>query len=149
MKYEDKKRKYSLEVPDTWQGQGRKLSFIATGGKAAFQSPDREANINISVGKLNRPEWFDLAVRRAAMNDFLRKMPSSYGMSDHLEEVKGFALTGETNTLYFLHSGKSGFGRIISSVHNGIEYVVQSKDEQNNYKATIDGILGTFKFGAH
>ena len=147
MRYQDRKYGYSLEIPDEWKGQRRKLWFLVTGGKIAFESPDGEANINVSVGQLDKKEWTDKFTRRMAMADFLRTAPPSFEMSDYVEEVKDFSLDSEENTVYYRHAVINGYGRIISSVHAGVEYVIQSKDSRrNSYEATIDKIIGSFKF---
>ena len=110
---------FKMTIPKGWQKQRRKLVFIITGGKIAYTSPDKEASINISTGKLDRPEWSDRFVRKMAMNRFLSGNPNS----DYIEELD-IMLGGEENTIGFSHAGMLGFEKIISSYHYGTEYVI-------------------------
>jgi hypothetical protein len=146
MKYRDGKRGYSLQIPDNWKKQQRKLLFLITGGKVAFESPDGKASVNISVGRLNRAEWSDLSTRRKAMSDFLRTAPGKYA-NEYFEETAGTRLDGEINTVGFVHRNRQGYGKIISAYRNGIEYVIQSQDSNSReYEDVINGIISSFRF---
>jgi len=147
MIYQDKKYGFSLEIPDDWKKQRRLIRFILTGGRISYESPGREANVNVSVGRSDSEEWIDRDTRRNAMADFLRTAPDFYEMSDYIEEVENFVLNGEENTVYYKHKGSAGCGRILSSVQDEIEYVIQSRDIKINlYETIIDEIINSFKF---
>jgi hypothetical protein len=126
-------------------GYASKLWFLFTGGKVAYQSPDGRASFNISVGKLDRPEWASREARRAAMTDFLGRAPSRYRTQDYGE--LGIRLGGETNTVAFWHMWPSGYGTIVSAYHDGIEYVFQSNDAAHpSHEAEIQHAVDSFRF---
>jgi hypothetical protein len=145
MKYTDRKYHYSFEVPSGWRQQRRKLWFLFTGGKVAYESGDGRATFNFSVGRLDRPEWSDRATRQSAMTDFLNRAPGHYTTQDHGQlDIK---LGGEVNTVAFWHRWPSGYGTIVSAYHEGIEYVFQSNDATHpQHEAEIRSVVESFKF---
>ena len=145
MRYANKRHNFSIELPNGWRKERRKLLFIFTGGKVAFQSEDKRATINVSVGKLDRPEWSDQATRKSDMVTFITSAPGNYSSQDHGE--LGIKLGGEENTVAFWHRWSTGFGTIISAFHNDIEYVVQSNNSAYPaHHKDVESAVESFQF---
>lgn len=148
MRYEDKRYGFSLEIPSNWLKQIKFPQFTSTGGRIAYESPDGKASINISAGELNEKRLNDRLTMRTEAIKFLKNNPHFPIVK--LEGVENFVLDGEKNTVYFKYIGHidrgRDFGRILSSVHDEIEYVIQSGDIGNSYETTIDNVINSFKF---
>jgi len=149
MKYEDEKYGFSLEVPDNWKRQRIFFQFLNTGRKIVYESPDRKADISVSVDRL-REELNDRLTREVTM---IRSLTNSSSLPriTSLKKVEDFALDGEENTVYLRYTtfdGRTAMNaRMISSLHQGREYAIQSGYALNRYEETIDGIIQSFKFG--
>ena len=142
--YRDLKYGYFFEVPNNWRKLRLSERFINTGGRIAFGSVDGQASLNVSAGKLDRIEWEDANIRKKAMIEFLRTSPFKV---EYFEEIQNIKLGGEENTIGFIYFTKQWIGGIISSYHNGIEYVIQWQDTlDHKYEQIINGIISSFRY---
>ena len=147
MKYKDDEYGFSFKVPLFWIRELETYGFKSTGGRIAVTPIGREAHFNISAGPPDKEEWADNKIRRNDMIKWLDDYARNIGLGLNKEEVKNFLLDGEENTIYFKHEGLSGNGRIISSFHKGIEYVIQTNEVYKElYKDKIDKIIDSFRF---
>jgi hypothetical protein len=149
MRYVDKKFGFSFEIPDEWRKKRRKLWFLLTGGRVVYQSADGEAHINISVGKLNKLEWKEREIRKAAMENFLERAPAR---NFYVGEIKELLLNGENNTVAYAHQWYGVYdevlrGKMISALHDGREYVLQTRNRlSEQHEPEINQIIKSFKF---
>lgn len=146
MKYQDNKKRYTIELRDNWIKQKGLLWYLISGKSAVFKSKDREAYLVIDASENGLKQFEERYFRAMIIGNFLRTPNSFAGTVNYIKEVDDFELDGEKNTVYYRYAGTNGFGRIISSVHNDIEYKLQSIDLKNSHEASIDAIIESFRF---
>jgi len=146
LRFTDPKHNFTIDIPEGWKAQPLVEKFDRTGGRVAFQAPNGQAIVNVSVGTLDRPEWADLSLRRKSMVDFLQRARARYA-NDWWEDMGEIQLGGEKNTVGFVHRNAQGYARIVSAYHDGLEYVIQSQDNLNReYEVVINRIISSFQF---
>jgi hypothetical protein len=143
--YENKKQGFSFDVPEDWKRQGRGLGFILAGGKVAYESFLKDATVNVTTGMIGPKDTPDRSRRELEMIDFLKSSPVPvYNVNS-----VSLALSGERNTAYLKYDCGliMAKGRMISSFHEGKEYVIHTGSKGSDRSdIAIDGIIKSFKF---
>ncbi|MEK6792208.1 MAG: hypothetical protein AABX96_00980 [Nanoarchaeota archaeon] len=154
MRYQSRRYRYSLEIPDGWIRRRRKPFSLIIGSNVTYESLDRNGDISISAGKLEGEELSFKHGRKLLLDDFseaLKRMPPSIKFEQIIEipwYSNPFDLR-EENTLYYSYAGSEVCGRLISSFHKGIGYLIQSRVRTgSNYSDTLDKVIKSFKFEA-
>lgn len=140
----------SFDIPPNWANQKLQPSFVRGGGRIAISHRSHAATFNLSVGRLEEPEYQLPEVRAAAVKTFVSKIPHRIGDI----EVRTFVpIDGENNvvvaeydtgTLVWeaVRQRRNGF---LSIVHDGLEFALQWSAESDNEGETR-GIVASFRF---
>lgn len=148
--YENRQYGFTFAIPPEWVTQRLVEQFVSNGGQVAVSHRTHRATFNVSVGPPDHPALVAQERRARAAMEYLRTVPGLVGTVDL---TTSSPLGGETNSAcakYTTEARVAGVKRrrtngFISTISNGIEYVIQWSAEQG-FESQVQGMIQSFTF---